>query len=77
MSEHKGLVFGVAGALLVVSGALLWNSRRLPCPTNSNAARACARLRSISYWLYGTAVAACLIGALFAFGLPMIERLNV
>ena len=45
---------------LVISGALLWNSRRLPCPVEPNAARTCARLRSISYWLYGTAVAASL-----------------
>jgi hypothetical protein len=74
LSEHKAPVFGVAGLLLVISGALLWNSRRLPCPVEPNAARTCARLRSISYWLYGTAVATSLVGALFAFGLRMMER---
>jgi hypothetical protein len=72
MSEHKGLVFGIAGGLLVVSGVLLLNSRRLPCPVDIAAARTCARLRMASHWLYGLAAGAFIVGAFFAFLLPML-----
>ena len=34
LSEHKSLVFGIAGVLLAASGALLWHARRLPCPVD-------------------------------------------
>ena len=43
LSEHKGVVFGVAGLLLVGSGLLLWHARRLPCPVDPVAARSCTR----------------------------------
>src|ERR1700739_4871711 len=56
LSEHKPLVFGSAGALLVVSGVALWYGRNLPCPTDPAAARACRRLRLISRLLYRLAL---------------------
>jgi hypothetical protein len=70
LSERKALVFGVAGILLLVSGALLWNARRLPCPTDPIVARSCMRLRSLSHRMYGAAAVAYLLGASFAFLLP-------
>lgn len=72
LSEHKALVFGVAAGLLLVSGSLLWNARRLPCPIDPVAARTCATLRKASMWLYGVATIAYLIGATFAFVLPAV-----
>jgi hypothetical protein len=72
LSEHKGIVFGTAAALLAASGWLLWNARRLPCPADPQAARICARLRSVSHWLYGIAAAAFALGAVFAFVLPAL-----
>ena len=72
LSEHKLLVFGVAGALLAASGILLWNARRLPCPTDPDAARSCNRLRTISHWVYSAAALSYLIGTAFAFVLPAI-----
>lgn len=72
LSEHKALVFGVAGVLLLISGVLLWNARRLPCPMEPAAARMCTRLRRVSHWLYGIAGVSYLTGALFAFALPML-----
>lgn len=72
LSEHKGLVFGIAGVLLAVSGALIWRARSLPCPVDPVAARSCTRLRRISAWLYGVSLVAFLAGALFAFALPVI-----
>lgn len=72
LSEHKALVFGVAGLLLVVSGALLLNARDLPCPTDPVAARSCTRMRVVSHWLYASAVGAFALGTLFAFVLPWL-----
>lgn len=72
LSEHKALVFGLAGVLLIVSGLLLWRARGLPCPADPRAARACTRLRAASHWIYGTAAISYVVGALFAFALPAI-----
>jgi hypothetical protein len=72
LSEHKGWVFGVAGVLLLVSGILLWNARRLPCPVEPQAARLCMRLRSLSNWMFAIAVVAYMLGTGFAFLLPAL-----
>jgi hypothetical protein len=70
LSEHKAGVFLLAALLLAGSGVLLWKARRLPCPVEPEAARACVRLRRVSAWLYGVSVAAFASGSLFAFVLP-------
>ena len=67
LGRHKGFVFTVAGVVLVASGLWQWHARKLPCPADPARARACARLRTISWWLWGVAVAFYLIGAFFAF----------
>ena len=72
LSERKGLVFGAAGVLLLVSGILIWRARRLPCPVDPAAARACARLRRGGATLFGVALAAYSVGAIFAFVLPRL-----
>jgi hypothetical protein len=70
LSEHKPLVFGFAFAMLALSGVVQWRARRLPCPADPALAAACTRLRKASWWLWGFALAATLIGAAFAFVLP-------
>ena len=70
LSENKGLVFGVAGATLIISGLTLWYGRRLPCPADPVAARSCVRLRTVSEAMYGLAVAALVVGGVYAFLLP-------
>jgi hypothetical protein len=72
LSEHKAGVFAVAGVLLVGSGVMIWRARRLPCPADPAAARACARLRTLSATLYGVSALAFVAGALFAFVLPAL-----
>ena len=67
LSEHKIGVFAVAGALLAVSGVLVWRGRRLPCPVEPVAARSCLRLRRTSAILYAVSLASFVAGALFAF----------
>lgn len=70
LSEHKAGVFGLAFAMLAVSGALLWHARTLPCPTDPALARDCQRLRRVSAGLWWFALACTATGTLFAFVLP-------
>lgn len=72
LSERKAWVFGIAAVMLAVSGALLWNARRLPCPADPAAARSCTRLRRVSASLFGVAACSYLLGLVFAYGLPLI-----
>ncbi len=73
LSEHKLLVFGLAGALLLISGASLWIGRHAPCPVDPALARSCQRLRRISTFIYVIAVLAFSLGATFAFVLPLLS----
>jgi hypothetical protein len=70
LSEHKPLVFGVAGALLTISGTVLWIGRRAPCPTDPDLARSCMRLRRISAVIYTLALISFATGVAFAFVFP-------
>jgi hypothetical protein len=74
LSEHKPLVFTLAGTLLGISGMAIWVSRRAPCPADPAAARSCQQLRKISALLYAIALASFLLGAAFAFLLPVLAR---
>ena len=73
LSEHKAGVFGVAFAMLALSGALLWHARRLPCPADPALAKACTRLRRISVATWWLAMACTAAGATFAFVLPALQ----
>ncbi|GAB3383932.1 hypothetical protein [Lysobacter fragariae] len=73
LSEHKLAVFGLAFALLVLSGAMLWRARTLPCPADPALARACTRLRHVSVALWSVATACTTLGAVFAFVLPALQ----
>ncbi len=71
LSEHKGAVFGVAFAMLALSGLLLWRARLLPCPADPALAHTCARLRRISLMLWSFALLCTVVGSVFAFVLPL------
>jgi len=73
LSEHKALVFGIAGALLVIDAAAVVRGRRLPCPADFDLARACLRLRRWSAIIYSIALAAFAIGCVFEFVLPLLS----
>ena len=73
LSEHKVAVFALAFALLVLSGAMLWRARTLPCPADPALARACARLRRASLVLWFVATVCTALGAAFAFVLPALQ----
>jgi len=74
LSERKPLVFGVAGAALLIGGIVLWRARLLPCPTDPIAAKACTRLRRLSAILFTVASLSFAIGLLFAFVLPALSQ---
>ncbi|HKU14327.1 MAG TPA: hypothetical protein VJQ52_08010 [Steroidobacteraceae bacterium] len=71
LSEHKLLVFGIAGGMLILSGIMLRRAAYLPCPTEPIAARACMRLRRVSSVLFWCAAVAYAIGASFVWVLPL------
>lgn len=72
LSEHKPMVFGIACALLIVSGGATRYSRTLPCPTEPAAAQSCKRLRRINAALYSIALVSFAVGLTFAFILPRL-----
>ena len=71
-SEHKETVFGFAGAMLLVSGALQWRARNMPCPIDPQLAAACTSTRQASLRLYWLSVGIFTIGAFFAFIAPLL-----
>ncbi|HEY0680837.1 MAG TPA: hypothetical protein VGD45_00760 [Steroidobacter sp.] len=74
LSEHKLLVFSVAGGMLVISGVMLRHASYLPCPTEPDAARACMRLRRVSGVLFWGAAVGYAIGAAFVWVVPVLMR---
>ncbi|MEP1144959.1 MAG: hypothetical protein ABJH52_14665 [Henriciella sp.] len=67
MGANKPIVFTVAGLVLAASGVWQWHARSLPCPVDPARAKACARLRRISWVLWWIGVAAFAVGGFFAF----------
>ncbi len=72
LSEHKAAVFGIATALLVISGLLLVWARRLPCPLDSDLGGKCMRLRQIGARLYAVSVGLLILSSIVAFVLPLL-----
>lgn len=67
LSEHKKWVFGIAGALLLVTGVLRFLNRNAYCPADKAQALACTKLRKISAWMYWISVGIYATGFFFAF----------
>lgn len=72
LSEHKAAVFGIAVALLLISGLLLVWARRLPCPLDSDLGRKCMQLRKFGARLYAVSVGLLVLSGLFAFVVPRL-----
>ncbi|MFD1120883.1 hypothetical protein ACFQ2T_00060 [Methylophilus flavus] len=72
ISEHKTLVFGLAGAMLLVAGWLQWQARLLPCPADPALAALCMKTRRQSLWVYVFSLVLFVIGAFFAFVAPLL-----
>lgn len=74
LSQQKQLVFGVAALALLLAGAALVASSRLPCPTDASQARRCRRRLRQARWLFGLSSAVFAVGGLSAFVLPQLWR---
>lgn len=72
LSKHKIEVFGLAAVLLLAAGVMLWRARYLPCPTDPVQAKACTRLRIISWVIYWASVLIFGTGVFFAFIAPLV-----
>ncbi len=72
ISEHKPIVFGLAGAMLLIAGWLQWQARLLPCPADQALAALCTKTRLQSLWVYIFSLVLFLIGAFFAFVAPWL-----
>lgn len=70
LSAHKGLVFSVAGVMLLISGWVQHRASKMPCPADPVLGRACARWRKIGKVIWISAVFFTALGAFFAFVLP-------
>ncbi len=72
LSEYKGLVFGFAALMLSAAGFMQYRARNLPCPADPAQAKACMRLRRVSWWIYGFSVLCFATGFFFAFIAPYV-----
>jgi hypothetical protein len=67
ISEHKSLVFGLAGSMLLIAGYLQWQARNAPCPADPALAAVCAKTRKNALRIYWISVAIFGVGVFFAF----------
>ena len=72
ISEHKLLVFGLAGAMLAIAGYLQWQARNAPCPADAKLAAVCTKTRKNALRIYWLSVSIYAIGAFFAFVAPLM-----
>jgi len=72
VSEHKILLFVLAGFMLVLSGISSYRNRGAPCPADPVKAKSCLRLRSWSARIFYLSSVLYLIGFFFAFLLSRI-----
>lgn len=74
VSEHKEVVFVLAGLMLSASGGLQWRNRNAPCPIDPALRDACLRTRTWSARVYGVSVLLYLVGGWFAFVAPWLAE---
>jgi hypothetical protein len=70
ISEHKSLVFGLAGAMLAIAGYLQWQARNAPCPVDPALAVVCTKTRKNALLVYWLSVGIFSVGVFFAFIAP-------
>ena len=71
ISEHKPLVFGLAGTMLAIAGYLQWQARNAPCPADAALAAVCSKTRKNALRIYWLSVAIFGVGVFFAFVAPL------
>ncbi len=69
VSEHKAVVFWVAGVALTLAASARYASRNAPCPIEPGQAAACRRLRRFGDITLAASIMIYAVGAFFAFGI--------
>lgn len=72
LSEHKIGLFIFAGVMLTVSGLSRYATRNAPCPADPQKAKACARTRRFSFYVFACSLTLYAIGFFMAFIAPML-----
>ena len=67
ISDYKFAIFVGAGTMLALSTLLQWKARNAPCPADPLKAKACARMRAVSWWILGISILIYVIGFFFTF----------
>ena len=67
ISDYKEVVFAVAGVLILLAGITQWQARHAPCPADPLKAKACGRLRKVSWIILGVSATLYIVGFFFAF----------
>lgn len=67
LSEHKEMLFIIAGIFLGIACILRYLNKNSPCPADSKKGRACMRLRRINSILFWISVAFYFVGFFFAY----------
>ena len=67
LSEHKAVVFTIAGAMLLGTGIWRYINRHASCPVDPKAAKACMRMRKVATYIYWCSVLIYAVGFFFAF----------
>ena len=67
LSDHKKMVFAIAGAMLLLSAFMQRRGRFAPCPTDPEQAKACKNLRIFSIFTLIFSFFVYAIGFFFAF----------
>ena len=67
LSEYKAYVFAFAGVMLALSTLMQWRARNAPCPADPLKAKACMRLRKVSWAILIFSIIVYLVGFFFAF----------
>ncbi len=67
ISDYKVFLFTAAGSLLVLATYMQWRARNAPCPADPLKAKACARLRVISWSILVISIMIYATGFFFAF----------
>ncbi len=67
VSDYKAAIFAGAGVMLALSAVMQWRARYAPCPVDPIKAKACTRLRRISWAILIISIVIYLVGFFFAF----------
>lgn len=72
LSEHKDVVFIVAGLALAGAGAMRYATRDAPCPADPAQAAACTRLRRAGGIMMAVSAAVYAVGFFFAYVMVLV-----